>query len=420
MKKLYLMTLTVALSAVLCSCGSSAVGSEPNGGDPKNEEDNPYKALELTGRSVDFVRQGDAFSFGFLDRVNAATQEDYIISPLSMQFLLGMLLDGARGETAAQICNVLGYGADETASVNEYCLSMIGQLPAMDKKTQLSIAGAIFVDDGYPLLDSYKSDVARYYKATVSNLDFANGAIALKKINGWCAEQTNGMIPKILDEVTPDMLAYLLNAVYFKSQWQKKFDKRFSADEKFTTEAGAVLQVKMMKQKSEYSYHENDLWQAVRLPYGNGAFSMTVLLPKAGHQVADITAALKGSDAQSLSRGHICEVDLWLPKFESDFHINLNKLLSEMGMPLSFSREADFKAMSEYAMCLSFVQQDAAIKVDEEGTEAAAVSSAGMLKATSVGPQKEIIFHADHPFLYLITESSTGAVLFAGRYSGGK
>lgn len=414
------MILTVALSAVLCSCGSSAVGSEPNGGDSNNEEDNPYKALELTTRSVDFVRQGKDFSFGFLDRVNATTKEDYIISPLSMQFLLGMLLDGARGETAAQICKVLGYGADETAAVNEYCLSMIGQLPAMDKKTQLSIAGAIFVDDGYPLLDSYKSDVARYYKATVSNLDFANGATALKKINGWCAEQTKGMIPKILDEVTPDMLAYLLNAVYFKSQWQKKFDKRLSADEEFTTEAGAVLQVRMMKQKSEYSYYENDLWQAVKLPYGNGAFSMIVLLPKTGHKVADITAALKGSDAQSLSRGHICEVDLWLPKFESDFHINLNKLLSEMGMPLSFSRKADFKAMSEYAMCLSFVKQDAAIKVDEEGTEAAAISSAGMLKATSVGPQKKIIFHADHPFLYLITESSTGAVLFAGRYGGGK
>ena len=113
-----------------------------------------------------------------------------------------------------------------------------------------------------------------------------------------------------------------------------------------------------------------------------------------------------------------CDVDLWLPKFETKFHIDLNDILSEMGMASSFDAlKADFTAMSADAMCLSFVKQDAVIKVDEEGTEAAVVSSAGML-ATSAGPGDHIVFHADHPFLYLITESSTGAVLFAGKYSG--
>ena len=114
-------------------------------------------------------------------------------------------------------------------------------------------------------------------------------------------------------------------------------------------------------------------------------------------------------------------VDLWLPKFETNYHIKLNDLLSEMGMPNAFDgSKADFLAMSDYALCLSFVQQDAAIKVDEEGTEAAAVSSAGMMKNTSEGFDSFATFHADHPFLYLITESSTGAVLFAGRYAGKK
>ena len=170
----------------------------------------------------------------------------------------------------------------------------------------------------------------------------------------------------------------------------------------------------MMKIEDDFYYQDNDLFRAVSLPYGNGAFSMTVLLPQPKHTVADITASLRKTN------GHFsmfpCEVDLWLPRFETKFHINLNDILSEMGMPSAFSGAADFKAMSDYAGRLSFVQQDAVIKVDEEGSEAAVISSAGIEKATAVGPGSFVVFHADHPFLYLITEASTGAVLFAGRY----
>ena len=119
--------------------------------DPAN---NPYKPLDLTTRSAEFARQGNTFAFNFLDRINTAEEGDYIISPLSMQFQLGMILDGARGETADEICDVLGYGAGEVDAVNEYCLSMLEQLPSLDKKTKLSIANAIFVNDKYPLLSS--------------------------------------------------------------------------------------------------------------------------------------------------------------------------------------------------------------------------------------------------------------------------
>lgn len=385
-----------------------------------DEKNNPYKPLELTTKSAEFVQKGNTFSFNFIDRINSATDKDYIISPLSMQFLLGMILDGAQGETANEICSVLGYGAGEVNAVNEYCLSMLQQLPSMDKKTTLNIANAIFVDDGWPLLDSYKSAVGQYFKAEVSNLDFANNAASLKAINGWCNKQTNGMIPKVLDEVSTDMLAYLLNAMYFKSQWKEKFQKSATSDETFTDESGTKGKVKMMKQNKNYNYTENDVYKAIRMPYGNGVFSMYAFLPMEGYKLADVVAALKKSDWDRVRHEmFICDVDLWLPKFETKYHIKLNDILSDMGMPLSFDKEkADFKAMSKYALCLSFVQQDAVIKVDEEGTEAAVVSSAGMMKETSAGPGDHVVFHADHPFLYLITESSTGAILFAGRYSG--
>ena len=227
------------------------------------------------------------------------------------------------------------------------------------------------------------------------------------------------MIPKILDEVSPDMLAYLLNAMYFKSQWSNKFSKDATIDKPFTDEAGNKAQVKMMRQEKKFPYMENELFQAVSLPYGNSAFSMTVILPKAGKTVSQAVAALKGNGwKECMNNMYHEEVDLWLPRFETQFHIKLNDILSEMGMPLAFDeKKADFKAMSLYALALSFVQQDAAIKVDEEGTEAAVISSAGMMEATAVAPGHIYKFHADHPFLYLITEKSTGAILFAGRYS---
>ena len=407
MKRLILILITLAAVSV-SACGEKW----------KDENNNPRKNLNLSTKATEFVGKGNDFALEFINRVDKAEKEDYIISPLSMQFLLGMILNGARGETADEICDVLGYGAGETDDVNDFCLAMMKQLPDLDKKTKLSIANAIVVDDGWPLLESYKTDVASYYNAEVSNLDFSDTQGSARAINKWCSDHTNGMIPKILDEVDPNMLAYLLNAMYFKSNWSNKFDKNATSKEDFTTETGTKKKVETMKQNRSLKYTENDVWQAVVLPYGNGAFSMTVLLPRKGYGTGDVIAALGKTGWSNFTRSFTgCEVDLWLPKFETTFHIKLNDILTDMGMPSSFdSKRADFKAMSDYALCLSFVQQDAKIIVDEEGTEAAVVSSAGMEKATAIMPGQQVVFHADHTFIYLISEASSGAILFAGRY----
>ena len=412
MKHFYMLAAVAALLIMPAASCDKIGGQEDNG-------DNAYKPLELTTKASSYIQKGNTFTFDFIERINKEVKEDYVISPLSMQFLLGMLLDGANGETAAQIANVLGYGAGEVDEVNKFCLSMLEQLPELDKKTTLNIANAIFVDDGWPLNKSFVSTVGKYFQAEVSNLDFSDNAASLKAINGWSNTHTNGMIPKVLDEVDQKMLAYLLNAVYFKSQWVNQFPKESTMDEAFFYEDGAMGKVKMMKMECELPYYENDLFQLVSMPYGNGAFSMMVLLPKAESYTADIAAYLKKADWNKLRNSPSeCKVDVWFPKFESKFKIQLNDILSAMGMPLAFGN-ADFRAMSPYADCLSFVQQDGAIKVDEEGSEAAAVSVAGMLKNTAVGDIPQVaFFHADHPFIYLITEASTGTVLFAGRYSG--
>ena len=396
--------------SLLCFCAALALASCD-----KTEPAITYQPIDISTKAAGYVKQGNAFAMDFLGRVDAATQDkDYVISPLSMQFLLGMILDGAKGQTATEICNVLGYGAGETAEVNQFCLNMMTQLPALDNQTTLKIANAIIVDNGWPLKDTYKQDVAHYYDAEVSNMNFSDIAGTTEKINKWCSNHTNGLIPKIIDEVYPGIVAYLLDAIYFKSPWKEKFDKNNTAEEPFKDEAGNTVLVPMMKMTWVFPYTKAAKFQAVQLPYGNGSFSMTVILP-AG-TIAETLAELKQIDdwSQFLSNMRESEVELWLPRFETKFHIDLNDILSAMGMPSAFTGAADFSGMSEAAPHLSFVQQDAVIKVDEEGSEAAAVSAAAMEKAMFDLPR----FHADRPFIYIISETGTGAILFAGRYSG--
>ncbi len=404
---LFFALIAIALGNVSCD---KAETEEPT--------DNPYRKLVLSTRSTEIVQQGNDFAFRFLENINESTSGDFVISPLSMQFLLGMILDGAKGETANEICEVLGYGAGDVDGVNEFCQSLLKQLPELDKKTKLALANAIVANKSFPLLDSYKSMVTEYYDAEVSNKDFSKNKETTKMINKWCSDNTNGLIPEIIKNVDPNMLAYLMNATYFKSQWAEKFPKGSTVKVPFTSVDGSQVSVEMMRNEKHFNYQDNDVLRGVNLPYGNGAYSMMVILPAEGKTLEDVTEYLNAESWADFKRSMVrCHVDLWLPKFETKYEIELNDILSAMGMPSAFDpRKADFTAMSKAALCLSFVKQNAVIKVDEEGTEAAAVSFAGMY--TAAAPGQHIVFHADKPFLYLITESSTGVVLFAGKYTG--
>ncbi|MBR6280649.1 MAG: serpin family protein [Bacteroidales bacterium] len=406
----------IAVAATLL-LGASACKDRLQSDDPG---DNPYRELALSLKGREYVSAGAQFSMDFLDRINASEKGSYVVSPLSLQFLLGMILSGAQGETAGQICRVLGYGAGETADVNEFCRSMIEQLPALDKATTLKIANAVAVNQNVSLLGSYRKSIANDYEAQVSAMDFSDAKGTVKKINQWCSDHTEGLIPEVLkeDQVSEDMLAFLMNALYFKSKWANPFDRSNTQEETFTDEAGKASKVKMMRQSAQLPYRETDRYQAVRLGYGNGAYAMLILLPREKCTVSDVVKALKAlGDPSGVSMPER-QVELSLPRFETKFHIELSDMLAAMGMPLAFSPAADFSAMSKVPAYLDFVQQDAVIKVDEEGSEAAAISIGGMRKNTSIGGQGPVTFRADRPFLYLITERSTGAILFAGRYSG--
>lgn len=416
MKRLLIKTALTIFAFGCISCSSGEIHWSSG--------NNPYRPLDMPANSKasTYVRKGNVFAINFIDKVNAVTDKDFITSPLSLQFLLGMLLNGAQGQTADEICKVLGYGADEVAAVNDFCLQMLKQLPELDRQTMLEIANAIVVNQNWPLLESYKADVGTFYKAEVDNMDFADKAGTVKKINDWCSRHTYGLIPEIIKDVDENTLAILMNAMYFKSQWSEglKFDKGQTGNEPFRLEGGSSRNVPMMKSHSQLLCQGTDVFTAVGLPYGNGAYNMVVVLPDEGFTLQDAIESLKEETWTDFYRNMVrCDVDLWLPRFETTFSIELNDILSAMGMPSAFdSKNADFKAMSDYVLCLSLVKQDAVIKVDEEGTEAAAVTHGEMLGTAILQPGESVVFHAERPFFYLITENSTGAIIFAGKFCG--
>ena len=376
---------------------------------------------ELTQEQKAMASVGNEFSFRFLQQIDGREAGDWFVSPTSLQFLLGVILNGAQDGTAEEIAHTLGFEASDLKDLNAFNRVMLDRLPKLDPDTKLTIGNAVFVNEVYPIEKKYKNLVEKYYDAEVRNLDFKNENGSLRAINGWCSKQTNGLIPSVLDKVDPNMFAYLLNALYFKGSWMYPFTRKWTKEQTFRLESGEEKQVWMMEKERKFNYGESDLCQRICLPYGEGAYAMYVLLPKEGHTVTEVIASLDGEKWSDL-RKHMysdTKINLWLPRFETKYHIKLNDILIDMGMPGSFAQGADFKAMSLNADYLDFVQQDAIIKVDEEGSEAAAVTSAGMMGATAVPiPPKIIDFHCDHPFLYMIVERSTGSVLFAGKYTG--
>jgi serpin B len=411
MKTKYFIYLSLLLGAITLGCVSCS--KEPVD-DFEEVQDYEVKSLQLSSKSSELVKLTNSFAYDFIDRINAEAEGSYVVSPLSLQFLLGLVLNGAVGSTADEICNVLGYGAGEIDDVNEFCLSMLQQLPSLDARTKVCIANALFVNQKYPVKAGYKSVVEKNYEAQVTNLDFSNTTGSADVINKWCNDNTKGLIPQIIDRVDPAGLAYLLNALYFKGAWMYAFKSGNTTSETFTKENGKKVKVKMMKQDEELAYSENELFQSVSLPFGKGSFRMNLYLPVKGKTVSDVTNALRTSGLNAFPGRTNAKVDLMLPKFETSSDMILNDVLKAMGMRTAFSNYADFSAMTDAGAFLSIIKQKAKITVNEEGAEAAAVTVGFMLTSAP----KNVSFYADRPFLYTITESTTGVVLFAGKYDG--
>ncbi|MBQ7179826.1 MAG: serpin family protein [Bacteroidaceae bacterium] len=373
------------------------------------------RLIELSPDEQKLVQSNNDFAFRLFRRMRG--QESSLISPLSITYALGMLNNGAAGQTQQEINNTLGFGQAGAEGINAFCRKMLAEAGTLDPQTEALIANTIFVNEGlgYRLQDGFCDAAYTYYGAQPQNRDFGDGQ-TMDVINRWASDHTKGLIPEVLDVKTfnPTAISYLLNALYFKGMWSTPFDAERTVEEPF----GDGPAVPMMHNYSSFEYAETDLYQAVNLPYGNGAYQMTVYLPREDKTVGDVLESLDGSNWQLSQHewAHMSDVDLKLPRFETENRVDLVKVMSDLGMPLAFTPVADFPNFCNVPSYIGKMFQVAKLKLDEQGTEAAAVTVIQM-EPTSI-PSFHT-FHANRPFLYVISETSTGAIFFIGQYTGG-
>ena len=419
MKKLILIMALTAL------CGQMSAFSQPS--NSLKSEENTYTSLDnepspilLTEQQRTFVADNNAFTLKFIKTVNDEDQsgKSFIYSPLSITYVMSMVNAAAEGETERELEQTLGFHQGGIKAVNEFCKTLIDSLPKIDQKVQLNIANAIFVNKDYRLLKPYQKDMQNYYDALAESLDFASKK-SLDRINDWCNKKTKGMIPSILDELNPKAVSYLLNAIYFKAQWTDKFKERNTSNGTFTTAEGPI-KIPLMWQCEYFKYMKNDIFAAVDLPYGNGQWSMTVMLPEKGKSADDVIDYLAKNGTSFTDQMRSREVNLKLPRFETESTTeNLKRTMIKMGITRVFGNGAEIPNMCNTGVYISNMLQKARIKVNETGSEAAAVTAVEIYALSArLHPEEPVVFHANHPFVYAIREASTGVILFVGKFTG--
>ena len=418
-----MLMLAIGMSSCSKSDSDDDTNEEPvneeevTGEEPLSNEDNEFTPIDLTRAEQELVTSNNDFAFNLFRDLKP--EKSTILSPISITYALGMLNNGAAGETQAQINMVLGFGKTGADGINAFCQKMLTEAPKLDKLTKVMIANTIYVNQDYQLKPDFVTKAKNYYDAEPETRNFADGK-TMDVINQWASDHTEKMIDKVLDkdEFDPTAVSYLLNAIYFKGAWAEKFDKTNTKEEIFQNET-YQKRVPMMHQEHEFNYTEDEDCQALCLPYGNNAYRMTILLPKEGRTVYSLAQKLTTKTWQRYQSMGTAIVDVKLPRFESETDVDLKPVMSALGMPNAFDdRLAEFPYFCNVATYIGLMKQVARIKLNEEGTEAAAVTVIGVYEKAMPQEPKHVNFHATRPFIYVISEQSTGAIFFIGQYMG--
>jgi serine protease inhibitor len=357
----------------------------------------------------------NAFSFALWQRINPTERDSNVfVSPLSASFALGMTLNGAANQTFDEMRSGLQLGGSSLADIDAGYKSLIALLTSLDPGVTMQIANSIWYRNTVQFNAAFLDDGANYFGATIKPLDFDNVSASVASINEWVNAQTKGKIPTIVDKIEPDDVMFLINALYFKGSWRTRFDPANTVSAAFHATTGDQ-NARLMHRSGRISYAETPSYQAVDLPYGDSAFTMTVVLPKATAGIEALAASFDAQTWQSLTSSfHSAEVDLYLPKVTMSWERGLIPDLQGLGMHVPFTVAADFTRMSPAGrqLMISTVKQKTFVDINEEGTEAAAVTSVGIV-ATSLPVIS--VMRVDRPFIFMIRERLSGTVLFMGK-----
>ena len=374
-----------------------------------------------------YVEAGNSMAFRFLDRMYDG--KNVVCSPLSLQYALSMAANGASGQTLHEIVDFFGYGDEGIDALNAYNKILLEQLPAVDLDVKLKVTDALIVNNMFPLLPSFKETVENNYYAAVDNMDFSDPDQVAARLNEWARRSTDGFIDEILksEDISKDAVAFIMNALYFKAKWaddiEPMFDERYTAQEDFTETDGNKVKLDMMRTTSWYWYAEMDGYLVLKLPFAGKKFNMYFLLPDKNDVDALVAKLQKTSWSEITgSLKNDAEVRVRIPKFDIENKSDLTAVLQSLGINKAFqSSSAEFDNMfqSDGLFWISKVIQKSRISVTEWGTEAGSVTVVDMDLAAGDQPQYKIVnFHANHPFVFVIGEETSGTILFEGVFAG--
>ena len=335
--------------------------------------------------------------------------KNIFISPSSIAFALSMTYNGAEGTTKEAMAEVLNMNGLTLEEINKANQALMEALEKDEEKVELSIANSLWANPAIEFKESFMERCKKYYDAEVSN-EFTKEAI-----NGWIEEKTNEKIKDVIDEVPPDAILYLVNAIYFKGTWTVEFDKEKTKELDFHLLDGSKKKHPMMITSNTFNYCKGEKFQAVSLPYGDGKYSMYVFLPDENSNLEEFQENLTGENWEKWMKSfHATEGDLVLPRFKVEYKVLLNDALQAMGMDVAFGSGANFSGMTDMASKISKAIHQTFVEVNEEGTEAAAVTVIEMTRTTSAEPPQRFQMSVNRPFFFSIRDNESGTILFMG------
>ncbi len=380
-------------------------------------------SIPITAGAEEITQAGNRFAFNLLSHiVDQNGQDNIFFSPLSIDMALTMTYNGAESETRDAMVRVLELNGLKLSDINRYNQNLLGRLESNDPSSRLNIANSIWIEESFPINKDFTDTVASYYNSEIVNLPFNQEAV--NRINQWVVDRTNARIKHMIDRLSPDAAMVLLNAIYFKGQWKYEFAKRLSMIHNFYPLGGDTILTPMMTQTEKFMYTESDGVQVVELPYSGDDLSMLVLLPDKGKPYDEFIKNLTAQKINDLKNQlSLIKGTVTIPKIELDYELNLNDVLKGMGMEIAFEPRANFRKMlqpGQSGLYIGDVLHKAFVKINEEGTEAAASTAVIMMKATSFNPEETFTFTADHPYLFIIQDNASGTILFMGSITNPK
>ncbi|MEA1886712.1 MAG: serpin family protein [Bacteroidota bacterium] len=406
--KLFLAPALLAIMVVFTSCEKNIPDDQP--GDPVDIYTEAYQK--------EVIDSANKFAIDLFKPIitDSKGTENIMISPFSITSALSMTLNGADGETFEAIKKTLRLEDKTLQEINETYLKLMTEMVPVDKRVTLEIANSAWVEKKFPVKQTFISALQEYYKAEAREIDI-DDPNAVDLVNDWIAEKTHDKITEMLKDLDPYLTMLLVNAIYFNGKWRYQFDEDDTSDEPFYVSPGSPKDVPMMHQKENFNVIEIDNAKIVELPYGQGNYTMVVVLPGENITTGDLATSLTTESwkgwMESLS-GNTHEVDLSLPRFKYRYKRRLNDDLINMGMGIAFTDNADFSNISDVPSWISRVLHESFIETNEEGTEAAAVT---VVEFVNTSVPVTITINVNRPFLYFIREISTGTILFMGRVS---